>query len=133
MGESTDRTRTYEKVYEVVRQIPPGQVATYGQIASIIGNCTARMAGYAMSALSTEDNVPWQRVINAQGKISPRGNDLSTLRQRQLLEAEGIVFSKSDRVDLKKVRWPGPDLDWLIENGFDPETSWTEDVEPRLP
>ena len=123
MSEPVDRTRTYERVYDVVRQIPPGQVATYGQIASIVGNCTARMAGYAMSALSDEDDVPWQRVINAQGKISPRGNDLGTLRQRELLEAEGVVFNQSGRVVFKAVRWPGPDLDWLIENGFDPEAS----------
>ncbi len=85
------------------------------------------MVGYAMSALSIEDDVPWQRVINAQGKISPRGNDLSTLRQHELLESEGVAFNASGRVDFKRVRWEGPDLGWLLENGFDPEPSWTED------
>lgn len=128
MAEAIDRTPTYERVYAVVRQIPPGQVATYGQIAGIVGNCTARMAGHAMSALSVEDDVPWQRVINAQGKISPRGNDLSALRQQELLEEEGVVFSASGRVDFKQVRWDGPDFDWLVENGFDPEPSWTEET-----
>ena len=128
MAENADRTRTNERVYAVVRQIPPGQVATYGQIAAIVGDCTARMAGHAMSALSVEDDVPWQRVINAQGKISPRGNNLSALCQRELLEAEGVVFNASGRVDFRQVRWDGPNFDWLVENGFDPERSWTEDT-----
>ena len=126
MSQSQDRTPTYERVYVIVRQIPRGKVATYGQIAGYVDNCTARMVGFAMSALSVEDDVPWQRVINSQGKISPRGNDLSTLQQRELLESEGVTFNASGRVDFKRVRWEGPDLGWLLENGFDPEASWTE-------
>ena len=127
MSQSQDRTPTYERVYMIVRQIPPGKIATYGQVAGYVDNCTARLVGYAMSALSVEDDVPWQRVINAQGKISPRGNDLGTLVQRELLESEGVTFSASGRVDFKRVRWEGPDLGWLLEHGFDPEPSWTED------
>ena len=127
MSQDQDRTPTYERVYMVVRQIPLGKVATYGQIASFVDKCTARMVGYAMSASAIEDGIPWWRVINSQGKISPRGNDLSTVRQQELLEAEGILFNASGRVDFKRVRWEGPDLGWLLENGFDPEPSWTED------
>ena len=126
MPGNVDHTPTYARVYAVVRQIPPGKVATYGQIAGIVGNCTARMVGYAMSALPSGSDVPWQRVVNAQGKISPRGVDLSTLYQRELLEEEGIVFSKAGAVNLRQVRWDGPDFDWLVEHGFDPELTWTE-------
>ncbi|MCB0156794.1 MAG: MGMT family protein [Caldilineaceae bacterium] len=126
MPGNVDHTPTYARVYAVVRQIPPGKVATYGQIAGIVGNCTARMVGYAMSALPSGSDVPWQRVVNAQGKISPRGADLSTLYQRELLEEEGIAFSKAGAVNLRQVRWEGPDFDWLVEHGFDPEPTWTE-------
>ncbi|MEZ4729718.1 MAG: MGMT family protein [Caldilineaceae bacterium] len=62
----------YQRIYTMVQQIPPGQVVTYGQVAALVGNCTARMVGYAMAALDGSADVPWQRVINAQGKISPR-------------------------------------------------------------
>jgi methylated-DNA-protein-cysteine methyltransferase-like protein len=111
---------TYERIYAVVRQIPSGKVATYGQIAAIVGGCTARMVGYAMAALPFGSNVPWQRVINRQGKISPRGAGDGNLRQRQLLEAEGVIFDEEDRVDFDQVGWYGPDWEWLELNGFNP-------------
>jgi methylated-DNA-protein-cysteine methyltransferase-like protein len=111
---------TYERIYAVVRQIPPGQVATYGQVAAIVGGCTARMVGYAMAALPHSTDVPWQRVINRQGQISPRAAGDGTLRQRQLLEAEGIEFDQSGRVDFFEVGWPGPDWEWLERNDFNP-------------
>jgi methylated-DNA-protein-cysteine methyltransferase-like protein len=117
----------YERIYAVVRQIPSGQVATYGQIASIVGNCTARMVGYALAAAPAGSDVPWQRVINAQGKISLRadsgGNDL----QRQRLEEEGVHFDRQHRVDLRRYRWPGPEMGWLLEHGYDPAPSWREE------
>ena len=110
----------YERIYAVVRQIPPGKVATYGQISKIVGGCTPRMVGYAMAALNANSNVPWQRVINSQGKVSPRtGGDGSSL-QRQLLEAEGIKFDTRERVDFNEVGWSGPDWQWMHENGFFP-------------
>jgi methylated-DNA-protein-cysteine methyltransferase-like protein len=111
---------TYERIYAVVRQIPSGQVATYGQVGAIVGGCTARMVGYAMAALPYHTDVPWQRVINRQGKISPRSAGDGTLRQRQLLEAEGVEFDQLERVDFAQVGWPGPDWDWLEQNGFNP-------------
>ena len=98
-----EHQRLYERIYLVVRQIPAGKVAAYGQIAQIAGDCTARMVGYAMAACP--DDVPWQRVINAQGKISLRQN---ADEQRQLLEAEGVVFDERERVDLKVFGWDGP-------------------------
>ncbi len=128
MTEPTRSTeRTYDRVYAVVREIPPGQVATYGQVAAIVGHCTARMVGYALASLPSGSDVPWQRVINAQGKISPRGDNMGASVQQELLEEEGVRFSPDHKVRLKDVRWPGPSMAWLIENGFDPTPNWTPD------
>ena len=99
----------YERIYNVVRQIPVGKVATYGQIAKIVDRCAARMVGYAMAALPFNVDVPWQRVISHRGEISRRSHGDGSLRQRKLLEAEGIQFDKRGRIDLKKGRWAGPD------------------------
>ena len=96
---------TYEKIYEAVRRIPRGKVATYGQIAKIVDRCTARMVGYAMAALRGRTDVPWQRVINAQGEISTRSGGDGAVRQRRLLEKEGIRFDGGGRIDFKKYRW----------------------------
>jgi methylated-DNA-protein-cysteine methyltransferase-like protein len=95
----------YERIYEAVRQIPPGKVATYGQIAKIVDRCTPRMVGYAMAALRGRTDVPWQRVINAKGEISARSRGEGALRQRKLLGKEGIRFDQRGRVDFKKYRW----------------------------
>ena len=98
--------RTYQKIYAVVRRIPRGRVATYGQIADLAGlEGHARQVGYALHALPSGTGVPWHRVINARGEISARsGSDWGEL-QRLLLEAEGIVFDRDDRVSLKRFRW----------------------------
>jgi methylated-DNA-protein-cysteine methyltransferase-like protein len=97
-------TAIYEKIYEVTRRIPEGQVATYGQIAQIVGSCTARMVGYAMSALNASSDVPWQRVINSQGKISIREGYGGEIQQK-LLEDEGVRFDNQGKVDLKRYGW----------------------------
>ncbi|MDQ3248540.1 MAG: MGMT family protein [Chloroflexota bacterium] len=117
---------TYARIYSIVRQISPGQVATYGQIAAIVGGCTARMVGYALAAAPSGGDVPWQRVINAQGKISLRADSGENALQRHLLEDEGIRFDAQNRVDFRQYRWPGPDVGWLLENGFDPTPAWRE-------
>jgi len=95
----------YEQIYEIVRDIPPGKVATYGQIAKIVGGCSARMVGYAMAALAEgkHDDVPWQRVINAKGRISMQG--FGNYEQRLRLEEEGVVFDAKDRIDFEKYGW----------------------------
>lgn len=116
----------YQRICLMVQQIPPGRVATYGQIAALVGNCTARMVGYAMSALDGNNHVPWQRVVNSQGKISPRGDSNSTALQRQRLIEEGIVLDGEQRINLRQYRWNGPSLDWRLEHGFDPEANWRE-------
>lgn len=121
-----DQEPIYQRIYTVVRQIPAGNVATYGQIAAIVGNCTPRMVGYAMAALHGAEEVPWQRVINAQGKISPRADSASTERQRMLLEEEGVIFQNNRQTDLRIYRWSGPPLSWLLEHGYDPTAEWRE-------
>ncbi len=97
----------YDRIYETIRRIPRGRIATYGQIAGIVGRITPRMVGYAMAALRGRTDVPWQRVINYKGEISARAAGDGSIRQRRLLEAEGIRFDSRGRVDLKKVRWNG--------------------------
>jgi methylated-DNA-protein-cysteine methyltransferase-like protein len=97
----------YQRIYDVVRQIPRGKVATYGQIARITGGCTARMVGFSMAALPEDTDVPWQRVINSMGKISPHGFGFGSALQRQLLEEEGVLFDAEDRVDFIPFGWLG--------------------------
>ncbi|HEY9721307.1 MAG TPA: MGMT family protein [Oscillatoriaceae cyanobacterium] len=101
-------TNFYEEVYRLVRQVPPGRVTTYGAIAALAGSPLARRAvGYALRNLPPDSDVPWQRVINAQGKVSPRSLEgPEPLRQRHLLEREGIDFDAQDRVDLRRFGWP---------------------------
>ena len=105
------QTRLYERIYAMVRLIPPGKVTTYGRIAELVGGCTARMIGYALAALKRggTPDVPWQRVINAQGKISVHGDGIGNALQRAILEEEGVDFDSSNRVDFSRFGWPGPD------------------------
>jgi len=98
----------YDQVYELVRLIPSGRVATYGQIASYIDRCTPRMVGYAMAATPPGRDIPWHRVINSQGRISIRANGERDMLQRVLLEEEGVFFNKPGKVDLNAVGWKGP-------------------------
>lgn len=94
----------YCRIYALVRQVPPGRVTTYGRIACLLG-CTARTVGFAMAALPASRDVPWQRVINSQGRVSPRRNGDGDLVQRLLLAAEGVVFDHRGRVDLDRYGW----------------------------
>lgn len=93
------------EVYTVVSRIPRGKVATYGQIAELAGYAgRARQVGYALAALPDDADVPWHRVINTRGQVSPRSHTNIHELQRHLLESEGIEFV-NDRVDLNEVRW----------------------------
>ena len=100
---------TYSRIYAVVKKIPRGRVATYGQIAALAGMPRhARQAGYALAATPEGMKIPWHRVINAQGRISLRlrqWDSGSDDYQRILLEAEGVAFDRSGRVDLTRFRW----------------------------
>lgn len=98
---------TYTAIYAVVRQIPQGKVATYGQVAELANLYgKPRVVGYALYRVAPGDDVPWHRVINARGEISQspfrNGNDHL---QRQLLEAEGVEFSPQGKVDFGKYLW----------------------------
>jgi methylated-DNA-protein-cysteine methyltransferase-like protein len=105
----------YDKIYTVAEQIPYGMVATYGDIATIVGGgCDARTVGFALNEMPPERaNVPWQRIINKQGGISTRG-----LSQRKLLEDEGVEFDAQDRVIMSRFHWAGPSAEWAAEHGF---------------
>jgi methylated-DNA-protein-cysteine methyltransferase-like protein len=104
----------YEQVYAVVRRIPRGKVTSYGRIANMLGRPNAaRAVGYAMHALKdTEDqpeyaNIPWQRVINSQGRISIVNREHGAQEQAKLLRAEGIVVSDELKIDLDVYLWEG--------------------------
>ena len=97
----------YERILQVVRQIPAGKVATYGQIAMIAGGCTPRMVGYCLAAPGNCSDVPWQRVINYLGKVSPRKSGLGGQLQRELLIEEGVEFDSQGRVSFKDFGWNG--------------------------
>ncbi len=98
--------RNYPKIYAAVRRIPRGRVATYGQIANLAGlPGHARQVGYALNALSTESDLPWQRVINSVGRISLRAAPGADHLQRLLLESEGVAFDDAGRVSLDEFQW----------------------------
>ena len=94
---------TFEKIYEIVKSIPKSRVATYGQVALLAGNPRwSRVVGYALHQNPDPTTIPCHRVVNREGKVAPGfvfgGDEV----QRQLLEAEGIVFESDNRIDLEK-------------------------------
>ena len=108
----------YEQVYAVVRQIPRGKVTSYGRIAKMLGAPTAaRAVGYALRALKDKGDdpayadIPWQRVVNSQGRISIVNREHGAQRQAELLRSEGVEVSEDLRIDLDIYLWPG--LHWL--------------------
>ncbi|MBK8451850.1 MAG: MGMT family protein [Thiofilum sp.] len=109
----------YQQIYAKVRTIPLGKIATYGDIARMVGLPRhARMVGNALHALPLDTDVPWQRVINAQGSISlGKLSADGALHQRLLLEAEGVVFQANGKVNLKVYRWR-PSVS-LFDNAFE--------------
>ncbi|WP_406663219.1 MGMT family protein [Gallaecimonas sp. GXIMD1310] len=92
-----------ERLYALVALIPPGQVATYGQLASLLG-WHARQVGRLMGQCPAQ--LPWHRVVNAQGRCSPRSG-LEHQEQHQRLLAEGVNMTGSGRVRLAEAQWPG--------------------------
>jgi methylated-DNA-protein-cysteine methyltransferase-like protein len=97
---------TYERVYAVVRRIPRGRVATYGQVAVLAGlPGHARQIGYALHALPARSAVPWHRVVNAKGEVSARAVRGAELAQRMLLAREGVAFDGRGRIPLARFRW----------------------------
>ncbi len=108
----------YEQVYAIVRRIPRGRVTSYGRIAKMLGAPNAaRAVGYALRALKDKeddpvyDDIPWQRVVNSQGRISIVNREFGAQLQAELLRQEGVVVSDELRIDLEHYLWPG--LHWL--------------------
>lgn len=99
------RKSFHQRVIDIIKKIPYGTVATYGQIATYAGNPrAARQVSYILHSSSGKENLPWHRVINSKGGISlkpRRGHGL----QKQLLKKEGIKFKKDDTIDLKRFQW----------------------------
>ena len=97
---------SYDNIYQIVRRIPCGKVATYGQIARLLHRPRwARVVGYALSALNDDTDIPWHRVVNAKGEISERKWNDCDGYQRVLLEDEGIAFDKNARINLSLYAW----------------------------
>ena len=98
--------KTYDIIYDMVKQIPAGKVATYGQIARLLQRPRwARQVGYALAALKPDNHVPWHRVVNARGEISRRSQNDHHEYQRVLLEDEGVAFDAHGRIDLGRYQW----------------------------
>ena len=95
----------YERIYRVVRRIPRGRVATYGQIAALAKASGPRQVGYALHALAESNDVPWHRVVNARGCVSLRSGLGGESFQQALLKAEAVEFDAQGRIDLDRFRW----------------------------
>ncbi|MCP3101683.1 MGMT family protein [Myxococcus sp. K15C18031901] len=112
-----DEHEYYERIYTVVEQVPLGKVATYGDIAAIVGDgCDARVVGHALGSMGARAaTVPWQRIINRTGGISTSGHG-----QREILEAEGVSFDEKGHARMDTHHWSGPSEDWVRAHGFQP-------------
>ena len=102
------------RIYAVVRQIPEGSVATYGDIANLAGLPRhARLVGYSLHALPENSDVPWYRVVNSQGQLSlAKLSHAGAAEQQERLANEGVEFSAQGRVLFKKFRWRPHPLEW---------------------
>lgn len=110
-----DERDYFERIYTAAEQVPWGKVATYGDIAAMVGDgCDARVVGHALGALGARSaTVPWQRIINRAGGISLTGHG-----QRERLEAEGVAFDERGHVNMDAHHWSGPSEEWARANGF---------------
>ena len=97
---------TFEKIYEVVRRIPKGKVATYGQIAAMAGNPHwSQVVGYALHVNPDPSTIPCHRVVNRFGEVSPAFAFGGGNRQIELLQSEGVSFLPDGKVDMKNHLW----------------------------
>ena len=100
-----ENQNTFEKIYDIVRQIPRGTVASYGQIAELAGNRRwSRVVGYALHAVPFESDIPCHRVVTKEGRTSRAFGGTDVSLQKELLEAEGVEFIDG-HVDMKNYQW----------------------------
>lgn len=98
----------FKRVYNIVSKIPKGKIATYGQIAFMLGEPrSARIVGWALRKVPDDMNIPCHRVVNKSGELSPDYVFGSSDIQRYLLKSEGIVFKKDGRINIEKYLWDG--------------------------
>jgi methylated-DNA-protein-cysteine methyltransferase-like protein len=117
-----DRNARTKRIWETIRDIPPGNVASYGQIAEIAGIPRgARQTAYALRVAPDDLELPWYRVITASGKLAFEKGTAHFRRQRDLLRAEGVTVTEG-KVDMSRFRWQ-PDLDELL---WKPTSAWDE-------
>jgi methylated-DNA-protein-cysteine methyltransferase-like protein len=102
---SNSKSKIFNLILNTVRKIPRGKVATYGQIATIVGTQNPRLVGYALASLNENTDVPWFRVINSQGKISFPYNSKAYKIQHSLLTKEGVRFSDRRIINLNEFGW----------------------------
>lgn len=96
---------TFEIIYEIVREIPPGKVASYGQVAELAGNRRwARVVGYALHAIPAGSDIPWHRVVKKDGEVFGGVESSGGKHQIKLLGKEGVGFVDG-YVDMKKYQW----------------------------
>ncbi len=108
-----DREERQRRIWRVVAAIPPGMVASYGQVAELAGFARgARLVSPALGAAPASMKLPWFRVVNASGRIAIPKASPGYRKQRRLLQAEGVLFD-GDRIDLKRYRWE-PTLDEIL-------------------
>lgn len=101
----------FQTIIEIIKEIPQGKVATYGQIATMAGTQNPRLVGFALAGLKEDTDIPWFRVINSKGNISfPEDSDAFKI-QYSLLQQDGIIFGANNRINLKQFGWK------ITENG----------------
>lgn len=112
-SEPSSASSLRDRIYEVVRRIPCGKVATYGQVATLAGaRGHARQVGYALHDLTEGADEPWHRVVNARGEISLRRSSGAEEDQRSRLESEAVEFDAAGRIDLSRFRWQARPAPW---------------------
>ncbi|MDY0266232.1 MAG: MGMT family protein [Methanimicrococcus sp.] len=105
MSEKKRNDEKYQEVYFIVSNVPPGKVATYGQIAAMVGGLTARQVGFALKTAPSEMKLPAHRIVNAAGKLAPEYVFFGKENQRKRLGKEGITFTDAGNIRIKEHLW----------------------------
>ena len=106
-----------QDVFSLVDEVPKGEIASYGMIASLLPGFGPRQVGSALGKLGDKSKTPWHRIIQSSGAIADR---VGAERQRRRLKKEGVTFRKNGAVDIATHRWSGPSPVWIAKNGRDP-------------